>query len=157
MEEQLDQWDIGPNDLAICGGARGADILFAELCLKRKAEVWLLLALPIGEFLEESVRLSGTDWEDRFFKLETDGAKLFYQHDRLGAPPKGASPFPRTNLWIINSGIVEARTPAQLHALLVWDEKPPEKNKPGGTSDFAERVEKFGGRKAIINPTKLHV
>src|ERR1051325_4835811 len=29
---QLDEWGAGRGDLAICGGARGADIIFAELC-----------------------------------------------------------------------------------------------------------------------------
>ena len=68
---QLEKWEVGAGDLAICGGARGADILFAELCADRGAEVWLFLALPESEFLDESVRLPDSDWEQRFFDCAT--------------------------------------------------------------------------------------
>ena len=30
MAAQLDAWRVGPGDVAICGGGRGADLLFAE-------------------------------------------------------------------------------------------------------------------------------
>src|SRR5262249_11225999 len=53
---QLETWKVGAGDLAICGGAQGADILFAELCGERGAEVWLFIPLPEGDFLERSVR-----------------------------------------------------------------------------------------------------
>ena len=41
---QLEQWKVGANDLALCGGACGADPLFAEECLRQGAFVRLLLA-----------------------------------------------------------------------------------------------------------------
>ena len=44
-------------------------MLFAELCAERGAEVWLMLPLPENDFLEESVRLPKSDWEDRYFDL----------------------------------------------------------------------------------------
>src|SRR5918912_4249585 len=62
LDKQLEVWKVGPGDLAICGGARGTDLLFAELCAERGAEVWLFLALPEKQFLEESVRLPDSDW-----------------------------------------------------------------------------------------------
>jgi tetratricopeptide (TPR) repeat protein len=154
--KQLETWSIGAGDLAICGGARGADLLFAELCADRGAEVWLYLALPEAEFLEASVRLANSDWEERYFKLrDREGVKVFIQSDRLKSPPKGTSVFARNNLWMINTARVEANDPKNLYAVLVWDEKPTGDG-PGGTSDFAARVKKLGGRLApIINPTKL--
>ena len=60
LAQQLESWGIGANDVAICGGARGSDILFAELCLERGAHVRLFIALPEEEFLKESVRLPGS-------------------------------------------------------------------------------------------------
>ena len=94
---QLEAWSVGAGDLAICGGARGGDILFAELCANRGAEVWLFIALPESEFLEESVRLPNSDWEQRFFALQNlEGVKVFRQFERLKAPPKGSSLFPAT-------------------------------------------------------------
>lgn len=155
IAKQLDQWGIGPGCLAICGGARGADILFAEECAERGAEVWLFLALAEGEFLEESVRLPDSDWEARFFALrDRETVKTFQQFERLKLPPKGTSVFARNNLWMINTARVEANDAKNLYAVLVWDEKPTGDG-PGGTSDFAARLKRLGGRLAIINPTKL--
>ena len=158
IAKQLEVWGVGPHDLAICGGARGTDILFAELCADLKAEVWLFLALPEAEFLEASVRLPNSHWEDRFFRLrKQEGVKIFLQSDRLKSPPQPAQVFSRNNLWMINTARVEANDPNNLYALLVWDEKPTGDG-PGGTSDFAVRVKTLGGHLAqTINPTKLPV
>jgi len=152
----LDTWNIGAGDLAICGGANGGDILFAELCADRGAEVWLFLALPESEFLEESVRLPDSNWEQRFFDLlGREGVKVLFQVERLKSPPKGTSVFSRNNLWMVNTARAEANDPRNLYAMLVWDEEPTGDG-PGGSSDFAARVKSVGGRLApIINPTKL--
>jgi tetratricopeptide (TPR) repeat protein len=153
---QLETWNVGAGDLAICGGARGADILFAELCADLGAEVWLFIALPEGEFLEASVRLPDADWEQRFFALrDREPVKTFQHLDRLKSPPKNSSIYSRNNLWMINTALVEANESKNLYAVLVWDEKPTGDG-PGGTSDFAARIKRLGGHLApIINPTKL--
>jgi hypothetical protein len=155
IEAQLETWDAGEGDLAVCGGARGADMLFAELCAERGTEVWLMLPLLDGPFLEKSVRLPESDWEGRHFALrERPNVKLFRQGDRLGAPPKDASVFARNNLWMLNTAHVEADGPARLHALLVWDRQTTGDG-PGGTSDFARRVTELGGRLAVVDPAAL--
>ena len=153
MAAQLDEWKIGPGDLAICGAARGTDILFGELCVERGMELWLLLALPENEFLDESVRLPDSTWESRFFELrDRPGVRLFQQADRLKSPPKGTSVFARNNLWMVNTARVEVTDLKNLYALLVWDELPTGDG-PGGTADCADRVKRLGGRIKIINPT----
>lgn len=154
IDAQLATWGIGDGDLAICGGANGADILFAEVSAARGADVWLFLPLPEHEFLEQSVRLPDSDWEQRFFDLRARPAvKTFLQPERLEAPPKGASVFARNNLWMVNTARVEVDDPGHLHALLVWDEKTAGDG-PGGTADSASRVKQLGGRTAVINPTR---
>lgn len=156
LARQLKEWGAGAGDLAICGGARGADILFAEICARRGAEVWLYLPLPVGEFLEKSVRLPGADWEARFQSLRgREGVKTHSQPERLGPPPKGASVFARNNLWMLNAARVEADdSRRRLYAVLVWDERPAGDGE-GGTADFASRVERLGAGLAVINPTRL--
>jgi hypothetical protein len=155
IARQLAAWNVGTGDLAICGGARGADILFAELSASRGAEVWVLLALPEPEFLEQSVRLPDSDWEQRYFELRGNArVKTFLQQDRLKAAPKGTSVFARNNLWMVNTARVEVNSPGNLYALLVWDEKVTGDG-PGGTADCAARVRNLGGRTAIVNPTRL--
>ena len=57
---------------------------------------------------------------------------------------------------MINTARVEIRDTANLHAILVWDEKP-SGDGPGGTADFAARVRGLGGLLRIVNPTSLYV
>jgi hypothetical protein len=156
---KLDEWQIGEGDLAISSAARGADILFAELCLERGLRVQLHLALTGPEFVRRSVRLPGSNWEERYFDL-LDKCTVLYQPERLGEPPEGLSEFARNNRWIVNTAFAEAdadptrEAARRLHALLVWDEMPTGDG-PGGTSDFAATVERLGGRLHIVNPTQI--
>jgi hypothetical protein len=152
---QLKKWNVGANDLAICGAARGADMLFGELAAETGAEVWLMLPLPENEFLEQSVRLPDSDWEKRYFDLRSrHGVKTFLQGDRLKTAPKGTSVFARNNRWMVNTARVEVSDPKDLYAVLIWDEKPAGDG-PGGTADCAARIRSLGGNIALINPTKL--
>ena len=153
--DQLKTWQVSAGDVAICGGARGADILFAEACADRGTEVWLFLPLPLAEFLQESVQLPDSDWEDRFFALRNRvGVKMFFQPEHPESTPNDVSVFARNNLLMIDTARGESTDPKNLYALLVWDEKATSDG-PGGTSDFAERIRQLGGNLAIINPTKL--
>lgn len=151
--EQLEKWSVDKEDLCICGGARGGDILFAEACLNRGARVKLLVPLPQDEFLDESVRLPNSDWEKRFFRLR-DKCEIQFQHEALGNAPAGTSIFARNNDWSIETARNEAG-PAPLYALLVWDQQKGEG--PGGTSDVAEKVKAIATAVKIVNPTNLEV
>jgi hypothetical protein len=157
---ELDAWEIGEHGLAICGGARMADILVAEACPQRGAHVRLSIATPEPDFLASSVRLAGSDWEDRYFALQ-ERCEIVYQAERLGAAPAGTSVYARNNRWIVNSARAEADADSRggsgqrLRALLVWDEQSTGDG-PGGTSDFAAAVRGLGGRLRIVNPTQLH-
>jgi hypothetical protein len=156
VEQQLDTWKIGEGDLAICGGARGADIIFGESCADRGAQVWLMLPMAEPDFLKASVRLPDSDWEDRYYTLrDRDNVKRFIQPERSKSQPKDISVYARNNLWMISTARVLASDPAKLFALLIWDETPTGDG-PGGTSDFADRIKEAGGTLApIINPTRL--
>ena len=84
IAEQLAQWEIGESDLAICGGACGADTLFAEECLRRGARLRLLLAQEADDFVRDSVRHAGEEWVRRFHALceKAEVAILSGQSDR---------------------------------------------------------------------------
>ncbi len=150
---QLAKWEIGAGDLAVCGGACGADILFAEEGLRRGAKIRLLLAQDVADFVRDSVRHAGNDWVERFHALRGK-AEVAAQPERLGPPPPDVSIYGRTNLWMINTARVEAADSAKIRALLVWDEKPTGDG-PGGTSDFEARVRNLGGLTEIINPLNI--
>ena len=141
------------SDLAICGGACGADILFAEECLRRGAQIRLLLAQKAEDFVRASVRHAGDDWVRRFDALRAQ-AQVEILPDEEGSVPNDISIYARTNLWIIETARAEAADPRRIYALLVWDEKPTGDG-PGGTSDFQEKVCQLGASLEIINPTKV--
>jgi hypothetical protein len=153
---QLDAWEVGKDDLAISGAARGGDLLFAEECAARGAEVWLFLPRPVEAFLDESVRLPGARWEERFHALcAQPRVRRFFQHEHLGAGSDELDVHARNNLWIIEAARALAPSTDEIYALLVWDEKPAGDG-PGGTSDFVSRVQRLGGKVAPpINPAKL--
>jgi hypothetical protein len=153
IAQQLAQWEIGPSDLSICGGACGADILFAEECLRRGAQIRLLLAQKAEDFVRASVRHAGDDWVRRFDALRAQ-AQVEILPDEEGSVPNDISIYARTNLWIIETARAEAADPRRIYALLVWDEKPTGDG-PGGTSDFQEKVCQLGASLEIINPTKM--
>jgi hypothetical protein len=158
IAEQLGAWGIGPGDLAICGGAQGADLLFAECCVALGVQVYLLIPLPEPEFLRRSVHLEGADWEDRYFEVAKN-AKVFkfFQEDFLKdfSPELNAidNVFARNNLWMIHTALDAVGT-GELFAILIWDEKETGDG-PGGTSDFEQRIRQSHGTVAVINPTKL--
>ena len=56
ISEQLDKLAVGPADLAICGGAGGGDLLFAEACRARGVPLEILTAAGIEETLERNGR-----------------------------------------------------------------------------------------------------
>ena len=153
MAIQLAKWEIGARDLAICGGACGADILFGEETLRRGAQLRLLLAQEIDAFIRNSVQHAGEHWVRRFHALCGQAKVEILPRDPSG-PPNDISIYGRNNLWIIETARTAATDPHQIHALLVWDEKPTGDG-PGGTSDFQKKVCQLGASLEIINPTKL--
>jgi hypothetical protein len=151
MDRILAERNIGQRDLAITAGARGADIIGAELCLARGATVWLLLPLPEPEFLERSVRLPGSDWETRFHALRRR-CTVRYQQDELGPLSPGESPFVRNNEWCLDVGRATVRGD-RLFGVVVWDER--STGRGGGASDFAAQAAGRGIPIEIVNPMTL--
>jgi hypothetical protein len=158
LRQQLNLWGIGAGDLAICGGAQGADILFAECCVNLGAQVQLFLPLPQEEFLVRSIHLDGAYWEHRYFELlKHPNISVFFLEDFLKENPEILSItnniFATNNLWMIHATLTAIRS-EELFAILVWDEKN-QGDGPGGTADFAAQIRQSQGQVVIINPTKL--
>jgi hypothetical protein len=153
IARQLARWEIGADELAVCGGACGAEILFAEECLRCATKIQLLLAQEVGDFVRDSVQYAGSDWVQRFHALPKK-AEEATQPERLGEALPDISIYARNNLWTINTAWIEAVDSAKIHALLGWDEKP-SGDSPGGTSDFETKVRDLGGLIEIVNPTTL--
>ena len=86
IEEALRDLGIGGTDLAICGGACGGDLLFAEAATARGARLELFIPFDEPTFLQGSVDFAGGDWRARYLAMKAR-ATLHVQPDELGPPP----------------------------------------------------------------------
>ena len=149
IAQRLEQWEIGGGDLGVCGGARGADILFAEECALRGAKVRLLIAKDLDAFVESSVRLSGSDWSARFRAL-CEKSEVVIQPERLGQSPADISPYARNNRWIVNTARAEGENSKRIYALIVWNGQ--ESQGQGGAADFIRLAGAYAGSLETVNP-----
>ncbi len=153
MAAVLDGWGVGKSDICICGGARGGDILFAELCLRRGADMRLFLPLEKRDFLEASVRLPApldSGWEDRFETIAGKSATCWPLTEADSAPT--GNPFSRNNARMVDHAISAAQG-GDILTLLLWDGKGGDG--PGGTSEIAHRLGDGGAEPVVIDPTQL--
>ena len=147
VRETLAGWNVGPGTIIVTGGARGADIIAAEVGLALGADLQLVLALPEREFERESVDLPGTDWIPRFRDL--------LGRAKVEVMPGGSRDdvFARTNARIV---ALARQLDARPHALIVWDGR--EGDGPGGTRDLVEQLglRPEDDRLRVIDPTPMH-
>ena len=101
--------DVGPGDLAICGGACGGDLLFAEAALARGARLELYIPFDEPTFLEKSVDFADADWRARYFAAKAR-ADLHIAPRELGPPPEGEDPYERNNRWMLERPRASAPT-----------------------------------------------
>jgi hypothetical protein len=102
IAETLAEIGVTRGDLAICGGACGGDLLFAEACLAR--EMTLELYIPFDEptFLANSVDFADADWRKRYHVVKSR-ATLHVMPDELGPLPIGENAYERNNRWMLDS------------------------------------------------------
>jgi tetratricopeptide (TPR) repeat protein len=152
IAQKLEELGVGPEDIALCGGACGGDILFAEACLARNVPLTLYLALPEPEFVERSVAVGGSEWVDRFYAVKQDPrVKTLIAPEVLGPAPKGANPFARNNLWMLYTTLVHG--PECARFVTLWNGR--EGDGPGGTKDMVDRMKKHSRPPCIINTNEL--
>jgi len=133
------QWKIHEGDLVICSARRGAELLFAEECVRLKANVRLLLPLSRAEFVNQSVRKTGADWEQRFYKL-AEQCEVLEQPVRLGATPAELDPHERNNVWCLEVARTELGPdvrPRVIALSIRGEEHPDSTIKAGGLRHFA--------------------
>jgi len=160
--EALDQWKVGEGDLAICEGMHEGDIMFAEACHKRKAQVRLLLLQPpCGQFHRALWPFQSEEWERSFHELRAAlGEEVWFHGEHLGAAFDESTPEGRKSLqrrhknWLINTARLEAEpnqtceghldSEPRLYGLFLWNGKGDGDN-PEDPSYFIRRVDEFNG------------
>lgn len=102
IAETLAVIGTGRSELAICGGACGGDLLFAEACLVRGMD--LELYIPFGEpaFLANSFDFADADWHGRFLAARSRAA-LRVKPEEPGPLPTDENPYERNNPWMLQS------------------------------------------------------
>jgi tetratricopeptide (TPR) repeat protein len=149
---KLDELAAGPGDLALCGGACGGDLLFAEACLARGLRLEVRIPFDEPTFLRKSVAFAPGRWTERFYKVKSDPkTRLLIMPDELGPPPKNANPYARDNLWQLYNAL--SWGPDKVRFICLWNRK--EGDAFGGTEHMYETVQKYSGRVYLIDTTKL--
>jgi tetratricopeptide (TPR) repeat protein len=152
LAAELDKFGAGPGDLALCGGACGGDLLFAEACLARGLRLELRIPFDEPTFLQKSVVYAPGNWTERFYKVKADPkTELLVMPDELGPVPKNSNPYARNNLWQMYNALCWG--PDRVRFLCLWNRK--QGDAFGGTQHMHEIVQKHSGRVYIIDTTKL--
>jgi tetratricopeptide (TPR) repeat protein len=152
IERTLDELNASAGDLALCGGACGGDLLFAEACLRRGLRLELRLPFDEPEFLRQSVTFAGDQWRERFYNVKAHAnTKVLVMPQELGPSPTRISPYARANLWQLYSAM--AWGDEKLRFVCLWDGRGGDG--PGGTQHMFEVARSRTDRVYHIDTTKV--
>jgi hypothetical protein len=148
----LDALRIGKNDLAICGGACGGDLLFAEAALRRGCPLHLHLQFAEPEFLRASVAFAGASWVARYHQVKAHHlTQIHLQPEEMGPLGAGMNPYVRNNVWQLCTALV--RGAETLRFIALWDGEGG--SGPGGTQNMVETVRRYAGQVSLIDTRQL--
>ena len=154
INNTLDTLKAGPEDLALCSGACGGDILFAEACLQRGVRLEVRLPFAIPTFLEKSVTFAGEDWRTRFFAIKDNPlTTLFILPDEPLPSATDENAYVRTNCWMIDSAF--AREEQKVHFICLWNRQGGDSE--GGTEHMYNEVTRRSGQVHLLDTNKLFI
>jgi len=152
IEQQVDALGAGKEDLALCGGACGGDLLFAEACLERDLHLELRIPFDESTFLKKSVTFAGDHWGKRYFQVKAHPrTTVFIMPQELGPTPKENDPYSRNNLWQLDSAL--AWGPEKVRFICLWNRKGGDG--PGGTKHMHDTIASRTGQVYVLDTTKL--
>ena len=165
IENHLAAWEIGAGDLAICGDVHEGDILFAEACRKREADVRFLIRELDPQPLESDIwPFESSTWAARFQKLTRGGADVWVHEEELGMPLEPSLVQGRHNRWILNTAQMAAEAAKQpmLCGLVLWDgygvrdlDDPRYYGTPGYLVASIQAFQRYRGVAEVVDPSKL--
>ena len=146
----LTQLDARPSDLAICSGACGGDLLFAEVALGRGLPLEMYLPFDASTFTTKSVAFAGGDWHARF-EVACAASHLHVMPDERGALAPGADPYEQNNLWMLEAA---SRFGAdKVEFICLWNGQGGDG--PGGTQHLMQVVTERQGHDHWLDTTQL--
>jgi hypothetical protein len=111
IKDSLDSWKIAPGDLAVVCGIQEGDLLFADLCCRRGADVHIFLLDPPPEALSGALWASQPDeWAERFRVLANhDKVSIISHTNEIGQPPVNTLQAKcRHNRWVMHTARLAA-------------------------------------------------
>ncbi len=136
--------------LAVCSGACGGDLLFAEAALARGLALEMYLPSEPATFAARSVDFAGDGWHERFLHAMA-AARLHVLARERGPPPPEASIDEETNRWMLEAA--GRFGPGRVEFVCLWDGA--EGDGRGGTRHMAREVQRHGGRMHWIDSRRL--
>jgi hypothetical protein len=150
IAEALADLGVGPSDLAICGGACGGDLLFAETAVVRGSRLELYIPFDEPTFLEKSIDFANRDWRARYFATKAP-AVLHVATSELGPLREGGDPYERNNCWMLDLAFRFGS--GKVDFVCLWNGEGGDG--PGGTRHMMDAVRNRGGRTRWLDTTKL--
>ena len=149
----LDEFDAGPDDIALCQAAAGGDLLFLEACLARSVRCRVLLPLSEPQFIAQSILPSsdGTAWRKRYYDTKARFDSLRIMPDELGPLPAHVDAFERCNLWLLYSALAFGAD--KIRFVYLWNAGGGDG--PGGTGHMVKEVQARTGRLHWIDTRTL--
>ena len=147
ISKLFEMWDLGPLDLLVCGGARGADLLAARLASTRGTTVWLMLAAEPEAFERTSVSGAETHWVDAFWRGVQRSPAWVLGRDSRFADREDV--FAAANEWMLETALTQA-TGSRVRVVAVWDRAPAAGS--GGTGHMIEVAGEAGAEIVVIDP-----
>ena len=149
---QVDALGMGAKDLAICGGACGGDLLFAEAALRRACPVHLYLQFDEADFVHASVAFAGPGWVDRYRRVRDHPlTRVHIQPQELGPLDGRMNAYVRNNLWQLCTALVQGAQTMRFIAL--WNGEGGAG--PGGTQNMVETVRRYAGQVSVLDTRAL--
>lgn len=143
--------------IGFAGGASGGDLLFHEACQSLGIVSRLRLALPVEEFIEQSVAPANADWVQRFHRaadrLKDTLAILNPSHPLPPwiEPKADYNVWARTNIWLLEEALGSGAP--EVHLLALWNGEAGDG--PGGTGHLIELARQQGVSTDILDTKKL--
>ncbi len=150
IADTLDSIAVAPGDLAICGGACGGDLLFAEAALARQVSLAIHLPFEEDKFLAESIDFADADWRSRYFQAKSRAA-FHIATEELGPLGADENPYERNNLWMLR--VATGFGPERVDFICLWNGAGGDG--AGGTEHLMQQVQATGGRAHWLDTTRL--
>jgi hypothetical protein len=138
----LRSWNLGANDLLICGAARGGDLIAATAARSLGATVWALLAHTADKFVTDSVEGGDPAWVEEYWRLLQHAPS--WDLTDIAAFADRTDVYAATNEWMLATATHQAHNTA-LNLMAIWDG-----TDAGGTGGTAHMITEANQQNATI-------